>query len=44
VKILRKFVHVKYVSKVDLKRMAQDRAGIRREIIREINKYLEALS
>ena len=44
VKILRKFVHVKYVTKVDLKRMAQDRAGIRREIIREINKYLEALA
>jgi hypothetical protein len=44
VKILRKFVHVKYVTKVDLKRMAQDRAGIRREVIREINKYLEALA
>lgn len=44
VKILRKFVHVKYVSKMDLKRMAQDKAGIRREVIREINKYLEALA
>ncbi len=44
VKILRKFIHVKYVSKIDLKRMAQDRAGIRKEVIREIEKYLEALA
>ncbi len=44
VKVLRKFVHVKYVNKLDLKRMAEDRAGIRREVIREIKMYLEALS
>ena len=44
IKVLRKFVHVKYVSKLDLKRMAEDRAGIRREVIREIRNYLEALS
>ncbi len=44
VKILRKFIHVKYISKVDLKRMAQDRAGMRKEVIREIEKYLEALA
>ncbi len=44
VKTLRKFIHVKYVSKVDLRRMASDRAGMRREVIREIEKYLEALA
>jgi len=44
VKTLRKFIHVKYVNKVDLRRMANDRAGMRREVIREIEKYLEALT
>ncbi len=44
VKTLRKFCHVKYVSKVELKRMAADRTGIRKEIGREIQKYLEALA
>jgi hypothetical protein len=44
VKTLRKFIHVKYVNKVDLRRMANDRAGMRREVIREIDKYLEALA
>ncbi len=44
VKILRKFIHVKFISKMDLKRMAQDRAGIRKEVIREIEKYLEGLA
>lgn len=44
IKILRKFIHVKYVSKVDMKRMAADRAGIRKEVSREIEKYLDALS
>lgn len=43
-KTLRKFIHVKYVSKVDLKRMANDRTGIRREIGAEIAKYLESLT
>ncbi len=42
-KILRKFIHVKYVSKVDLRRMAADRSGIRKEVAREIEKYLEVL-
>jgi len=44
VKTLRKFIHVKYVSKVDLKRLANDRTGIRREIGVEIAKYLESLA
>lgn len=44
VKILRKFVHVKYVSKMDLKMLAQDKAGVRRELRREIEHYLESLS
>jgi hypothetical protein len=43
-KALRKFIHVKYVSKVDLKRLANDRTGIRREIAAEIAKYLESLT
>ncbi len=43
-KTLRKFIHVKFVSKIDLKRMANDRAGIRKEIVREIAKYLDVLS
>ncbi len=42
--VLRKFMHVKYVSKVDLKRMARDKGGIRKEISREIKKYLQALT
>lgn len=44
VKTLRKFIHVKYVSKVDLKRLANDRTGIRREIGAEIAKYLDSLT
>ncbi len=44
VRALRKFCHVKYVSKIELKRMAADRTGIRKEIGREIKKYLDALA
>lgn len=43
-KTLRRFIHVKFVSKVDLKRMAQDKAGVRKEVLREIKKYLETLA
>lgn len=43
-KTLRKFIHVKFVSKIDLKRMANDKTGIRKEIVREINIYLNNLS
>lgn len=44
VKTLRKFIHVKYVSKVELKRMALDRTGIRQEVGQEIRKYLDNLA
>ncbi len=44
VKILRRFIHVKFISKNDLKRLALDRAGVRKEVIREIEKYLAALA
>ena len=44
IKSLRKFVHVKYVSKVDLKRLANDRTGTRREVAQEIAKYLDSLT
>lgn len=43
-KLLRKFIHVKYVSKVDLKRMAKDKAGMRKEVVREIQHYLDTLA
>lgn len=43
-KSLRKFIHVKYVSRVDLKRLANDRTGIRREVGQEISRYLESLN
>jgi len=44
VSVLRKFMHVKYVSKVDLKRMALDKAGIRKEVGRAVKKYLVTLT
>ncbi len=43
VKTLVKFIHVKYISKVDLRRMAKDKAGMRREVCVEIEKYLDSL-
>ncbi len=44
VKTLRRFIHVKYVSKTDLRRLAKDKARIRKEVVREIESYLESLS
>lgn len=44
VKTLRRFIHVKFVSKIDLKRMSQDKAGVRRELRLEIEKYLNSLA
>ncbi len=44
INVLRKFMHVKYVSKVDLKRLALDKSGIRKEVGRGVKKYLEALT
>jgi hypothetical protein len=44
VSVLRKFIHVKYVSKTDLKRLANDSSGVRKEIGREVQKYLASLT
>jgi len=44
VKTLRRFIHVKYVSKTDLKRMAKDKARLRKEVCQEIEKYLASLN
>lgn len=44
VKTLRKFVNVRYVSKVDLRRLAKDKSAVRREVVEEIEAYLDSLS
>lgn len=44
VKSLRRFIHVKYVSKTDLRRLAKDKARLRKEVCREIEIYLESLT
>ncbi len=44
IKSLQKFIHVKFVNKIDLQRMARDKAGVRREVCREIEAYLDSLS
>ncbi len=44
VKTLRRFIHVKYVSKTDLRRMARDKARLRKEVCKEIEAYLESLA
>lgn len=43
VRTLRRFIHVKFVSKLELKRMAADKSGLRKEVHREIEKYLATL-
>lgn len=43
IKTLRKFIHVKYVSKMELRRLLNDRTGVRRELWDEIKAYLEGL-
>ena len=43
VKTLRKFIHVKYISKTDLRRLAKDKARLRKEVCEEIQKYLDSL-
>lgn len=43
VKTLRRFIHVKYVSKTDLRRLAKDKARLRKEVCVEIEKYLASL-
>jgi hypothetical protein len=44
INVLRKFMHVKFVSKVDLKRLVMDKSGIRKEVGREVKKYLDTLT
>ena len=44
VKLLRKFIHVKYVDRHDLKRIVKDRARYRREVVDEVKKYLSSLT
>lgn len=44
VKTLRRFIHVKFVSKTDLRRLARDKARLRKDVCREIEKYLDSLS
>jgi hypothetical protein len=44
VKTLRKFIHVKYVAKVDLQHLARDKASYRDEVIKEVKYYLRSLN
>ena len=44
VKSLREFIHVKYVSRTELKRMTMDKARLRKEAIGEIHAYFESLA
>ena len=44
IKTLRPFIHVKYVSKTDLRRLAKDKARLRKEVCQEIEAYLESLT
>lgn len=44
IKTLRKFVNVRYVSKVDLRRMAKDKSMVRREVLEEAEAYLKSLA
>ncbi len=44
VKTLRKFIHVKYVSRVDLQRLARDKTTFRDEVVKEIKSYLRSIS
>ena len=38
---IRRFVHVRFVSKVDLRRIIKTPTGLRREVLREITNYLD---
>lgn len=44
IKTLRKFVNARYVSKVDLRRMAKDKSMVRREVLEEAEAYLKSLA
>ncbi len=43
IKTLRKFIQVRYVSKIELKRLEVDRSSVRREVAEEIRGYLRSL-
>jgi hypothetical protein len=43
VKLVRRFIHVKYIRGVELRRLARDKSGLRREIYDEIQDYLGSL-
>jgi hypothetical protein len=44
VKLVRRFIHVKYIRGVELRRLARDKSGLRREIYDEIQDYLKSLA
>ena len=44
IKVLRKFVNVRYVSKVDLRRRAKDSSSVRREVCNEVDAYIKSLA
>ncbi len=41
---LRPFIHVRFVSKIDLRQMARGSSDIRQEVRREVARYLQALA
>ena len=41
---LRRFINVRFVSKVDLRHMARAKGSLRNEVSREISSYLESLT
>jgi hypothetical protein len=43
IKTLRKFVSVRFVSKIELRRLEVDRSSVRREVADEIRSYLRSL-
>lgn len=44
VKLLRRLIHVKYISKVELRRLSHDKTGLRREVFDEVRDYLSTLA
>lgn len=44
IKVLRRFISVRYVSKIELKRLAVDRTAVRREVATEIQAFLKSLA
>lgn len=44
IKTLRRFVSVRYISKIDLRRLEVDRSAVRREVADEIRAYLKSLA